>query len=115
MTEKETLKIGQGKAGPGRKKGVPNKVNTALKEAILQAAEAAGGAGGIVGYLTLQAKESPAAFIGLLGKIIPTQTEVTGANGGPIQTQDVPATQRLAERLAAIEQRSGTAGETASE
>jgi len=42
-------------------------------------------------------------------------TEVTGANGGPIQTQDVPATQRLAERLAAIEQRSGTAGETASE
>jgi hypothetical protein len=31
--------------------------------------------------------------------------EITGADGGPVQTQDVPASQRLAERLAGIERR----------
>jgi hypothetical protein len=34
-----------------------------------------------------------------------THVELTGADGGPVQTQDVPASQRLAERLAGIERR----------
>ena len=57
----------------GRKKGTPNKMTALLKDAILQAAENAGGAGGLVGYLTLQATENPGPFMTLLGKVLPTQ------------------------------------------
>ncbi len=41
--------------GPGRPKGVPNKTTALLKDAILKAAEGAGGQGGLVGYLQTQA------------------------------------------------------------
>ena len=57
---------------PGQKRG-PSKATALLKDAILQAAEAAGGAGGMVAYLTLQALENPGPFMGLLGKVLPTQ------------------------------------------
>jgi hypothetical protein len=40
--EKETPKIGQGKPGPGRPKGLPNKTTALLKDAILKAASVAG-------------------------------------------------------------------------
>lgn len=75
MDEKETLKIGKGKAGPGRPKGLPNKTTTALKEAILLAAEQAGGRGGTVAYLRQQAIDNPAAFMTLLGKVLPMQVQ----------------------------------------
>ena len=42
--------------GPGRPKGVPNKVNRDLKEAYLMAANLAGGREGLVGYLKAQAE-----------------------------------------------------------
>jgi hypothetical protein len=73
MGDIKTPKIGEGKAGPGRPKGMQNKTTALLKDAILQAAEAAGGAGGMVGYLTLQARENPGPFMALLGKVLPTQ------------------------------------------
>ena len=57
---------------PGNKRG-PAKVTKALKEAILEAGEAAGGEGGMVAYLTRQAEEQPAAFMGLIGKVLPMQ------------------------------------------
>jgi hypothetical protein len=41
--------------GPGRPKGVPNKVNRDLKEAYLMAANLAGGKEGLIGYLKKQA------------------------------------------------------------
>lgn len=70
-------------AGKGRKKGVPNKTTALLKDAILKAAEAAGGEeGGIVAYLTTQAKMNPGPFMALLGKVLPMQ--VTGEDGGPV-------------------------------
>lgn len=72
MSEKQTLGIGKGKAGPGRPKGVPNKITTDLKRAILEAAEAAGGDDGTSGYLVRQAHENPVAFLSLLGKVLPT-------------------------------------------
>lgn len=65
----------------GRAKGTPNKRTALLKDAILQAAEAAGGEAGLVGYLTLQATENPAAFMSLLGKVMPMQLEGAGENG----------------------------------
>ena len=61
--------IGGGKPGPGRKLGIPNRANGLLKDAIIQAAEAAGGEGGMVAYLTKQAKAHPVAFLGLIGRV----------------------------------------------
>ena len=55
----------------GRQKGTPNRVTRTLKEAILLALEEAGGDGGAVAYLRSQANLSPAAFMGLIGKILP--------------------------------------------
>lgn len=60
-------------AGKGRPKGSQNKTTALLKDAILKAAEDAGGDGGLVGYLTLQAIENPPAFMTLLGKVLPMQ------------------------------------------
>ena len=69
--------------GPGRPKGSLNKTPSLLKEAIIQAAEGAGGKEGLVGYLKLQAAANPGPFLSLLGKVLPLQ--VTGADGGPIK------------------------------
>lgn len=69
-------------AGMGRKKGSLNKTTALLKDAILQAADAAGGKGGMVGYLTLQAAENPGPFMALLGKVLPTQ--VAGDPDNPL-------------------------------
>lgn len=74
--------IGKGKPGPGRPKGSQNKTTAILKDAILQAAEKAGGKGGMVGYLTLQATVNPQSFLPLLGKVLPMQ--VTGEDGGAL-------------------------------
>lgn len=63
--------VGKGAAGPGRPKGVPNKTTTAIKDMIVQALNNAGG----VNYLTLQATDNPVAFMGLVGKVIPLQTD----------------------------------------
>jgi hypothetical protein len=71
--------IGGGKPGPGRKPGVPNKANGLLRDAIIQAAEEAGGKDGIVGYLTQQAKKHPAAFLALIGRVLPLQVQGRGA------------------------------------
>ena len=77
-------KIGEaGASTPGRKKGQVNKTTALLKDAILKAAEAAGGKGGTVAYLTDQAKDNPAAFLSLLGKVLPTQ--ISGEDGGPVR------------------------------
>ncbi|QLP96448.1 MAG: hypothetical protein HZY79_02195 [Rhodoblastus sp.] len=59
--------------GPGRPKGSTNKINALLRDAILQATTEAGGKAGLVGYLRVQAAKSPAAFLALLGKVLPTQ------------------------------------------
>ena len=64
----------------GRKKGTPNKISSALKDAILEAAEQAGGEDGIVGYLVAQAHANPTAFMSLLGKVLPMTIADTGKN-----------------------------------
>lgn len=69
-------------AGMGRKKGTPNKMTSALKDMILKALNEAGGEGGGVAYLTRQAEENPAAFMTLLGKVLPLQ--VSGNDDGPL-------------------------------
>ncbi len=75
-----------GNAGKGRPKGSPNKTTALLKDAILQAAEQAGGEGGIVGYLNLQAIENPGPFMALLGKVLPMTVNGPGDNGEHVVT-----------------------------
>jgi hypothetical protein len=67
----------------GSRKGVPNKTTALLKDAILKAAENAGGKDGLIGYLQVQATANPGPFMALLGKVLPMQ--VTGADGGAVQ------------------------------
>ena len=64
-------------AGMGRKKGVPNKTTGAIKEMILGALSDVGGQA----YLAEQAHENPVAFMGLIGKVIPSEikSQVEGA------------------------------------
>ncbi len=76
--------VNRGNAGKGRPKGSPNKITADLKRAILEAAEAAGREGGTVGYLTTQATTNPAAFMTLLGKVLPTT--IGGDPDNPLQT-----------------------------
>lgn len=72
-------KITGGKPGPGRPKGSPNKTTALLKDAILRAADLAGGPegkdspGGLVAYLQTQAAANPGPFMALLGKVLPMQ------------------------------------------
>jgi hypothetical protein len=68
---------------PGRPKGVPNKTTALLKDAILQAAENAGGKEGLVGYLQTQAVLNAGPFMALLGKVLPMQ--VTGPDDGALK------------------------------
>lgn len=64
----------------GSRKGVPNKTTGAIKDMILTALSNAGGAE----YLERRANDprTAAAFLGLVGKVLPLQ--VSGEGGGPI-------------------------------
>lgn len=55
----------------GRKKGTPNKLTAALKAMVARALEREGG----VEYLREIAREDPAAFLALLGKILPREVK----------------------------------------
>jgi len=68
----------------GRKRGTPNKFSGKLKEMVLEALERAGGTEGSVAYLERRARDEHVAFMGLLGKILPTQ--VAGDPDNPIKT-----------------------------
>lgn len=70
-------------AGKGRVKGVPNKTTKAVKDMILQALSEAHEDGG-AGYLKQQSKDNPAAFLTLVGKVLPLQL-TGGDDGGPVR------------------------------
>lgn len=63
----------EGKPGPGRPKGLPNKNTAAVKDMVLQALQQKGGHE----YLMRQADENPAAFMSLVGKCLPLDVRST--------------------------------------
>ena len=71
MLVKQTTenRIGKGKAGPGRPKGVANKTTALVKDMITAALSEAGGQD----YLVQQGRDNPTAFLTLVGKVIPLQ------------------------------------------
>lgn len=58
-------------AGRGRKAGSQNKLTKTIKDAILESFDKVGGSK----YLQEMAHEQPAAYMTLLGKVLPTQVE----------------------------------------
>lgn len=71
------------KTGGGSRKGKPNKATASLKDMILKALDGVGG----VAYLQTQALETPAAFLTLIGKVLPTQ--VAPAEGDTFKIEHI--------------------------
>ena len=84
----DETKVGESKRPRfgGRKKGTPNKITAQLKDSILAALAGAGG----IEYLQRTAESHPAAFLTLVGKVLPLQ--VTGEDGGPVKYQRIERT-----------------------
>ena len=81
--QKENLK----NMGKGRPKGTPNKMTMQAKEAISYAAEGLGGADRLVEWAKEDPQNEKVFWAQIYPKLLPLQ--VTGNNGGPIQTQTV--------------------------
>jgi hypothetical protein len=83
--------------GSGKKKGQQHKTTWELKEMIRQALDESGG----INYLKRQAAVNPNAFMTLVGKIIPSEirNQVTGKDGGPIETRTLPASDKWLESV----------------
>ncbi len=58
--------------GPGRPRGIPNKVSGAVKDMILGALDEVGGQA----WLARQAEENPVAFMALISKVLPSELRV---------------------------------------
>jgi hypothetical protein len=56
-------------SGQGRPKGTPNRLTADVRAMILAALDKAGG----VDYLVAQSERNPAAFLTLVGKVLPLQ------------------------------------------
>ena len=74
-----------GLPGAGRPPGSLNRTTVQLKQAILDAAEAAGGEEGMVGYLKRLAIENSSAFAGLLKGVLPTTLAAETGGGESLQ------------------------------
>ena len=70
-------------ANAGRRAGTPNKHTRNVREALVRALEATEEDGGQEFFADLRASD-PKTFAGLVGKLIPNQTHITGDEGGPV-------------------------------
>ena len=73
------MSSGGARPGAGRKPGVPNKINSQLKEMIMTALDDVGG----IEYLKRQAEENAKTFLLLLGRVLPLQ--VSGDPDAPVE------------------------------
>lgn len=73
--------------GGGRKKGQPNKITKQAKDAIMEAADALGGADRIVKWAMEDPINERAFWTQIYPKLMPLQ--VSGNNGGPIESRTI--------------------------
>ena len=66
--------------GSGRKAGVPNKLSATAKQNVIDVFQNLGG----VEHMTKWANENPNQFYNIYAKIMPTQTEISGADGSAL-------------------------------
>ncbi len=83
------------KMGKGRPPGVPNKITTDLKRALINALDRAGGTGGGEQYFFNMAKRDPKTFSTLIGRCIPSS--IVGKNDGPLEVLVTKAQTGLAD------------------
>jgi len=69
--------MARGRKTGGRVAGTPNKFSGAVRELILAALDGVGGQA----YLERVAEQNPAAFLTLLGKVLPLQVQGPAADG----------------------------------
>lgn len=67
--------------GAGRKRGTPNRVTTGAKLAMLAVYDGLGGDRAF----ELWAEKNPSEFYKLFARLIPTEHQVSGHEGGPIR------------------------------
>lgn len=89
------FKKGQ-KSGPGRPKGTTNKVTKELKDMILGALDESGG----VDYLVERANDprTAAAFLGLVGKVLPMTVQGPAPDGSHTFTVSMPWLQQQVQK-----------------
>lgn len=80
---KTGIEVGSGAAGPGRPKGVRNRL-TNLRDAVLEAFDTVGGPAYLV-QLAQGTQSDRAAFVGLVSKVLPTQVQAQVEGGVQIQ------------------------------
>ncbi len=81
LFQKQNLTMAQHRlteAGPGRPKGIPNKVTQSVKEAIERAFDKLGG----MDYLVHVGQTDPRTFCALLSRLLPTK--LANADGSPL-------------------------------
>ena len=66
--------------GSGRKPGVPNKLSSTVKENVIEVFDRIGG----VEQMAVWATDNPNQFYNIYAKILPMQTEISGADGSPL-------------------------------
>ena len=75
--------VGTGKPGPGRPKGVPNKLSRVAKDSVWAVFDGLGGDEAMLKW----AKDNPSQFYASVWpRILPKPVEVSGPNGGPLQS-----------------------------
>lgn len=91
MSDKQTQKIGKGKPGPGRPKGLQNKLTRTVKEAVEAAFNELQADAKV--NLAAWGKENPSEFYRLAGKLIPAAIDAKVS--GTVNVTATPTDERL--------------------
>jgi len=78
--EENLSKHGGRREGSGRKPGVPNKMSATVKQNVIEVFEQLGG----IEHMKQWAIDNPNNFYNIYAKILPTQTEISGADGSAL-------------------------------
>jgi hypothetical protein len=78
--EENLSKHGGRREGSGRKPGVPNKLSATVKQNVIEVFEQLGG----IEHMKQWAIDNPNNFYNIYAKILPTQTEISGADGSAL-------------------------------